>query len=157
MRKSRAFTLVEMLVVLNHCRTDRHPAPHAQQRPRQSNSSNMPSQPSADRRQHTSCYRVGEQGLWHVAVARGRMTRVITAPKSKQPREHRWTDLIAPFVSSTTAVVSFTGGSTSLRENPRNSVIWGCPRMGKDVRGVDPLTGRPTTVNDKVRVRPRGK
>ena len=135
MRKRCAFTLVELLVVIGIIALlISILLPTLSSARRQANSvkclSNLRQIGAA-----FALYGVEYKGAWPVAVHQVNDTRYNMA------EEHRWPDLVAPFVSST-----HNFKYDNLEEIRKNSVIWGCPEWTKT------LDYNPTNFADKVRV-----
>jgi prepilin-type N-terminal cleavage/methylation domain-containing protein/prepilin-type processing-associated H-X9-DG protein len=134
MRKSRAFTLVELLVVIGIIAVlIGILLPTLSSARRQSNSVKCLS----NLRQIGAAYFLyasENKGYWPVAV-QAASDRVYNSPE-----EHRWPDLVAPYVSSTQQFKF-----NDLEEIRKNSVIWGCPEWVK-------TTDYGTSTADKVRV-----
>jgi general secretion pathway protein G len=135
MRKLRGFTLVELLVVIGIIALlISILMPVLSSARRQSNSvkclSNLRQIGLA-----FQTYAVENKGMWPVAV------HEVGNGQYPVPEEHRWPDMIAPYVSSTQQFKY-----DDLEEIRKNSVIWGCPEWTK----TDEYD--PTNFADRVRV-----
>ena len=120
MRKQRAFTLVELLVVIGIIALlISILLPALSSARRNANSvkclSNLRQIGGA-----FSLYSVQYKGAWPVAV------HSINDTRYNMAEEHRWPDLVAPFVSATQQFKY-----DNLEEIRKNSVIWGCPEWTK--------------------------